>query len=89
MKHPVEPRILRVFSDEKGFAQEQKVNHRNDLWLFQTTEELPTIMHTKCSDLVNFLGDVSNKNYVMHPHLSPHVPRFDAAVIIEVLDTIV
>lgn len=89
LKHPEEPGMLWFFSDEKNFVQDQKVNRRNDRWLCQTSEEVPTVMHTKFPAAVMVLGVVSSEGDVMPPHFFRQGLRVNAAAYTDVLETVV
>ena len=61
-------RLLRFFSDEKHFDQDQKVNSRNDHWICESIEEMPVVMKTKFPTSVMVLGVISSEGDVMPPH---------------------
>jgi hypothetical protein len=46
LKHPPVQDIL-IFSNEKNFSQDQKVNSRNNRWLCDDPSEVRIVMKTK------------------------------------------
>ena len=89
LKHPEEPGMLWFFSDEKIFVQDQKVNRKNDRWLCQSPDEVPTVMHTKFPASVMVLGVVSSEGDVMPPHFFLQGARVNAVAYTDVLNTVV
>jgi transposase len=88
LKHPPAPDIL-IFSDEKNFSQDQKVNSRNNRWLCDDPSEVPIVMKTKFPATVMVLGVVSNKGDVMTPHVFEAGLRVNTEVYINVLSNVV
>ncbi|CAE1244636.1 unnamed protein product [Acanthosepion pharaonis] len=43
--------MLRLFSDEKNFIQDQMSNRQNDRWIRNDIEEVPVVKHTKFPSL--------------------------------------
>lgn len=74
--------LLRFFSDEKKFIQDQKVNRQNDRWLCDDPFKVPTVMHTKCPSSVMVLGVVSSEGHIMPPYFFPQGLRINADVLI-------
>jgi len=81
--------LLRFFSDEKNFIQDQKVNRQNDRWLCDDPFKVPTVMHTKCPSSVMVLGVVSSEGHIMPPYFFPQGLRINADAYIDVLRTVV
>ena len=82
VKQPEIPDILWIYSDEKYFDQDQKINRRNDRWLCGDPSDVPHVMHTKFPATVMVLGVVSNEGHVIPLH-------FFAATYTEVLEAVV
>lgn len=89
LKHPSEPNILWIFSDEKNFSQDRKVNTQNDRWLCDEPSKVPTINQTKFPSSVMVLGVVSHEGHIMPPHFFPQGLRVCAKDYIDVLETVV
>lgn len=79
LKHPEEAKMLKFFSDEKNFDQDQKVNRRNDRWLCKSPDEVPRVMHTKFPSTVMVLGVVSSEGDVMPPFFFQRGLRVNAS----------
>ena len=47
LKHFLQPRMLRIFTDEKKFYQDEMVNLQNTLWLSLSPQDVPIVMKTK------------------------------------------
>jgi hypothetical protein len=88
IKHPTIPNQLVLFSDEKNFNQDQKVNKRNNRWLYSDPTEVPIVMSTKFPATVMVLWVVSNERDVMPPHIFPKGLRVNTAECIKVLDKV-
>lgn len=86
LKHPEEAKMLKFFSDEKNFDQDQKVNRRNDRWLCKSPDEVPRVMHTKFPSTVMVLGVVSSEGDVMPPFFFQRGLRVNASEYIKVLE---
>ncbi|CAE1254203.1 unnamed protein product [Acanthosepion pharaonis] len=76
------PGMLRFFSDERNFIQDQTSNRQNDRWICEEIEEVPAVKHTKF--LSSAIGDLS-LNYIfpftsfieaLPSHLRPSLNRF-------------
>ena len=89
VKHPEKDNLLKFFSDEKNFDQDQKINRRNDRWLCKDPDEVPRIMHTKFPATIMVLGVVSSEGDVMPPHYFLKGQRVNAADYINVLRDVV
>lgn len=81
--------LLRFFSDEKNFDQDQKINSRNDRWLCKTIEDVPVVMRTKYPATVMVLGVVSSEGHVMQPYFFEKGARLNAERYVEVLKDVV
>lgn len=81
--------LLRFFSDEKHFDQDQKVNSRNDRWICKSIEEVPVVMKTKFPASVMVLGVISSEGDVMAPHFFEKGLRLNAETYIKVLKDVV
>jgi inhibitor of nuclear factor kappa-B kinase subunit alpha len=88
MKHETAG-LLRFFSDEKNFDQDQKINRRNDRWICRDPEDVPIVMHTKFPASIMVLGVVSSDGDVMPPHFFETGLRLNADKYIDVLATVV
>ena len=88
MKHETAG-MLRFFSDEKNFDQDQKVNRRNDRWICKSPEEVPVIMKTKFPITIMVLGVVSSEGEVMPPHFFEPGVRLNADSYVDVLTNVV
>lgn len=81
--------LLKFFSDEKNFDQDQKVNSRNDRWICKDPTEVPVVMHTKFPATVMVLGVISSEGDVMPPYFFEQGHRVNAVAYIHVLETVV
>lgn len=88
LKHLEQPGLLWFFSDEKHFVQDLEVNQRNDRWLCKTSEEVPTVMHTKFPASVMVLGVVSSEGDVKPPHFFRQGAKVNAVAYTDVLNTV-
>ena len=88
MKHETAG-MLRFFSDEKNFDQDQKVNRRNDRWICRSPEEVPVIMKTKFPLTIMVLGIISSDGDVMPPHFFEPGTRLTADSYVDVLTNVV
>lgn len=89
VKHPEKTNLLRFFSDEKNFDQDQKVNRRNDRWLCKYPDDVPRVMHTKFPATVMVLGVISSEGDVMPPHFFENGLRVNTDVYVKVLRDVV
>lgn len=89
LKNALEADVICFFSDKKNFAQDQKLNRRNDRWLCSDPFEMPRVICTKFPSIVMVLDVVSNEGHVIPPHFFPQGLRVNAAAYIEVLETVV
>ncbi len=80
---------LFLFSDEKNFSQDQKVNTQNHRWLASDPNEVPVVSRTKFPVHVMVLGVVSSDGDVMPPHVFEQGLKINAEVYVHVLDTVV
>lgn len=85
LKPPHEHGMLWLFSGEKNFNQDQKMNRRKDRWLYADSSEVPRVMHTKYPATVMVLGAGSSEGHVMPPYNSPQGLRVNADGYIDVL----
>ncbi|QQP42091.1 Transposable element tcb2 transposase, partial [Caligus rogercresseyi] len=53
--------LLRFFSDENFFSQDQNSNRQNDRWICQNVDEVPVVKHTKFPSSVMVLGVISSE----------------------------
>ncbi|QQP36116.1 Transposable element tcb2 transposase [Caligus rogercresseyi] len=53
--------LLRFFSDENFFSQDQNSNRQNDRWICQNVDEVPVVKHTKFPSPVMVLGVISSE----------------------------
>ena len=88
LKHEASGR-LRFFSDEKIFTVDAKINKRNDRWIAQNPEDVPTIGHFKHPASVHVLLVVSSEGDVMPPHFFKKSQTISKEVYVEALATIV
>ena len=89
VKHPEKDNLLKFFSDEKNFEQDQKVNRRNDRWLCQDPHDVPRVMHTKFPATVMVLGVISSEGDVMPPYFFLKGLRVRAAEYVKVLREVI
>ena len=59
---------LKIFSDEKMFTIDWKVNRRNDRYICSNINKVPVAMRSKHPVGVMVLGAVSSEGHVMPPH---------------------
>ena len=81
--------LLRFFSDEKNFIQDQLFNRQNDRFITNNPDEVPIVISTKFSASVMVLGVVLSEGDVMPPHFFDEGLRIAAKDYIQVLETIV
>lgn len=81
--------MLRFFSDEKNFSQDQVSNRQNDRWICEAIEEVPVVKHTKFPSSVMVLGVISSEGDVMPPFFFPKGLRVTAEIYQEVLRDVV
>ena len=81
--------LLRFFSDEKNFSQDQKSNRQNDRWICQNVDEVPVVKHSKFPSSVMVLGVISSEGDVMPPHFFEKGLRVDTAIYIDVMKNVV
>lgn len=89
VKHPDKDDLLRFFSDEKNFDQDQKANRRNDRWLCKDPDDVPRVMHTKFPATIMILGVISSEGDVMPPYFFERGTKLTAAQYIQVLRDVV
>ncbi|QQP55573.1 Transposable element tcb2 transposase [Caligus rogercresseyi] len=53
--------LLRFFSDEIFFSQDQNSNRQDDRWICQNVDEVPVVKHTKFHSSVMVLGVISSE----------------------------
>ncbi|QQP51529.1 Transposable element tcb2 transposase [Caligus rogercresseyi] len=53
--------LLRFFSDDNFFSQDQNSNRQNDRWICQNVDEVPVVKHTKFPSSVMVLGVISSE----------------------------
>ena len=80
--------MLRFYSDEKNFNQDQKINRQIDKWLCADPSDVPHVMHTKFPATIMVLGVVSNEGHVMPPYFFPQRLRMNATTYIEILEAV-
>lgn len=57
-----------MFYNKKNFAQNQKVNRRNDRWRRASPDEVFTVMQTKFLSSAMVLAIAGNEGHVVPPH---------------------
>lgn len=80
---------IRLFSDEKIFCLDAKVNRQNDRWIAQDPEDVPVIGRTKHSASVHVLMVISSEGHVMQPHFFQKGQNVTADVYLNVLKNVV
>lgn len=58
---------IRLFSDEKIFCLDAKVNRQNDRWIVKDVKDVPVIGRTKHPSSVHVLMVISSEGHVMPP----------------------
>jgi hypothetical protein len=71
LKGPAANSQLIFFLGEKNFWQDQKVNRKDNRWLYTDISEVPFVIATKFLATVMVLGLISNEGDVMPPTSSP------------------
>ncbi|CAE1302710.1 unnamed protein product [Acanthosepion pharaonis] len=77
--------MLRFFSNEKNFIQDQTSNSQNDRWICKDIEEVPVVKPTKFPSSVMVLGIISSEGDVMPPFFFQKDLRVTAEIYQEVL----
>ncbi|QQP37031.1 Transposable element tcb2 transposase [Caligus rogercresseyi] len=81
--------LLRSFSDEIFFSQDQNSNRQNDRWICQNVDEVHVVKHTKFPSSVMVLGVISSEGYVMPPHFFKKGLKVNTAIYIDVMKNVV
>ena len=81
--------MLRFFSDEKNFTQQQKINKRNQRYLTDDPMEVPVVMTVKFPVNVMVLGVISSDGDVMPPHIFEKGLRVNTDVYLDVMENVV
>lgn len=86
LKHPEEAEMLRFFSDQENFDQDQKSNMRNDRGLCKDPNSVAGVMHTKSLSTVMVLSVISSEGDVLPAFFFQKGPRVIATVYMKVLE---
>ena len=78
LKHPLLVNILRFFSDDKNFYQDQMVNSQNNHWLALSPQDVLVLMETKHPVHIMVFRVVTIGD-VMPPFIFPHDLRLNMA----------
>ena len=73
LNYPLQPNMLRFFSDEKN----QMVNSQNNCWLALSPQDVPILMKTKHPVHTMVLGVITSEGDVTVPFIFPHSPRLN------------
>ena len=69
--------MLRFFSDEKNFCQDQKINSQNNRWLSVSPKDVPRVIQMKFPGTSMVFGAVSSEGDVMLPYFSPEACKLN------------
>jgi hypothetical protein len=89
LKNPTANNQLIFLSDEKNFRQDQKVNKKNNRWLFADISEVPFVMAIKFPATVMILGVVRNEGDMMPPHIFTKGLKINTEEYLKVLKEVV
>lgn len=67
--------MIRLYSDENYFEQDQMTNSQNNRWICKDIWEFPVPEHTKFFSFVMVLGVISNEGHVMFSFFIPRAWR--------------
>ncbi|XP_059097596.1 uncharacterized protein LOC131891917 [Tigriopus californicus] len=83
------PRVVRVFSDEKFWTVDQARNAQNDRWLATTPGEVPHINRTKHPAGAMMLGVVASDGKAMPPYWFPKGLKINTEEYLKVMRKVV
>ena len=88
LKHPLQPKMLCFFSDEKKLYQDLMVNSHSNRWLALSSQNVSVMMKTKHPvHIMMFEMVISNVN-IMPPFIYPHGAWLNTETYIKYLEEV-
>ena len=86
LKHPLQPKILWLFTNEKNICQDMMANSQNNHWLLLSTQDVRILMKSKHPVHIMVFGVVTGNSDIMPPFIFLHGLRLNMETYIKCLE---